>query len=288
MQVDASTGFACDGGADDVDECSHERSFIHGFTHRGEGVVCARELPVHGVQEGLGFTESIGHKAEYMPRKRSYAGGKRSIVFALEWAARRIEGDQCFFVHANSFIRLTEILTLGRRLVGVLVRYVDLFCYGDSEVWQQHPSLSHAVAAGSSSNSPSSIDTPSSAPSSTYVPPQMFSKKCCTRNSSSLSCDRLNRETSSSFTSQLRREPKRLPGDLCERVATQLNKYNDASETKHADIKDRRCIYENDDILVQHMRADYPNGTKDATMHVSLKKDGLLWRSETGVTAVKT
>ena len=39
-----------------------------------------------------------------------------------------------------------------------------------------------------------------------------------------------------------------------------------------ADIKNRRCIYENDDILVQHLRADYPNGTKDATMHVSLKK----------------
>ena len=43
---------------------------------------------------------------------------------------------------------------------------------------------------------------------------------------------------------------------------------------ENADIKDRRCIYENDDILVQHMRADYPNGTKDATMHVSLKKNG--------------
>jgi len=57
---------------------------------------------------------------------------------------------------------------------------------------------------------------------------------------------------------------------------------------ENADIKDRRCIYENDEILVQHMRADYPNGTNDATMHVSLKKDGLLWRSETGVTAVKT
>ena len=49
-----------------------------------------------------------------------------------------------------------------------------------------------------------------------------------------------------------------------------------------------RCIYENDDILVQHMKADYANGTKDATMHVSLKKDGLLWRTETGVTSIKT
>ena len=57
---------------------------------------------------------------------------------------------------------------------------------------------------------------------------------------------------------------------------------------KNADIKDWRCIYENDDILVQHMRAGYSNGTKDATMHVSLRKDGLLWCSETGVTAVKS
>ncbi|MDA8635843.1 nuclear transport factor 2 family protein [Rhodobacteraceae bacterium] len=56
---------------------------------------------------------------------------------------------------------------------------------------------------------------------------------------------------------------------------------------ENADIKNRRCIYENDDILVQHLLADYPNGTKDATMHVSLKKDGLLYRSETGVTSVQ-
>ena len=56
---------------------------------------------------------------------------------------------------------------------------------------------------------------------------------------------------------------------------------------ENADIKNRRCIYENDDILVQHLRAVYPNGTKDATMHVSLKKDGLLYRSETGVTSVQ-
>ena len=48
-----------------------------------------------------------------------------------------------------------------------------------------------------------------------------------------------------------------------------------------------KAIMENADILVQHLRADYPNGTKDATMHVSIKKDGLLYRSETGVTSVR-
>lgn len=54
-----------------------------------------------------------------------------------------------------------------------------------------------------------------------------------------------------------------------------------------SDMKERRCIYENDDILVQHMKADYSNGTKDAIMHVSIKKDGLLWRTETGVTSIQ-
>ncbi len=51
---------------------------------------------------------------------------------------------------------------------------------------------------------------------------------------------------------------------------------------------DRGCIFESDDIIVQHMFADYETGTKDATLHVTLKKDGLLWRTETGVTDVKT
>ena len=59
------------------------------------------------------------------------------------------------------------------------------------------------------------------------------------------------------------------------------------AETSYKEIM-HRCIYENDDILVQHMKPHYSNGTKDATMHVSLKKDGLLWRTETGVTSIKT
>ena len=53
---------------------------------------------------------------------------------------------------------------------------------------------------------------------------------------------------------------------------------------KNADIQNIRKIYENDDILVRHFVASYPNGIKDATMHVTLKKDGLMWRTETGVT----
>ena len=49
---------------------------------------------------------------------------------------------------------------------------------------------------------------------------------------------------------------------------------------------DRRCIYENDDILVMHSISHFPNGTADAVMMIHRKKDGLLWRTETGSTPI--
>ena len=49
----------------------------------------------------------------------------------------------------------------------------------------------------------------------------------------------------------------------------------------------RRCIYENDDILVMHSVTYFPNDTSDAVMMVHLKKDGLLWRTETGSTPLQ-
>ena len=49
----------------------------------------------------------------------------------------------------------------------------------------------------------------------------------------------------------------------------------------------RRCIYENEDILVMHSITHFPNKTSDAVMMVHLKKDGLLWRTETGSTPFK-
>ena len=50
---------------------------------------------------------------------------------------------------------------------------------------------------------------------------------------------------------------------------------------------DERCIYENDDILVQHSVTEFSSGDKEAVMLVSLKKDGLIWRTETGATPLK-
>ena len=48
-----------------------------------------------------------------------------------------------------------------------------------------------------------------------------------------------------------------------------------------------RCIYENDDILVTHSFNTYASGDKEALLWVSCKKDGLLWRTETGATPIK-
>ena len=47
-----------------------------------------------------------------------------------------------------------------------------------------------------------------------------------------------------------------------------------------------RCIYENDDILVAHSFATYASGDKEALLMVHRKKDGRLWRTETGATPI--
>ncbi len=48
-----------------------------------------------------------------------------------------------------------------------------------------------------------------------------------------------------------------------------------------------RCIYENDDICVLHKFYEFASGDQETVMMVSLKKDGLLWRTETGATPLK-
>ena len=50
------------------------------------------------------------------------------------------------------------------------------------------------------------------------------------------------------------------------------------------DYEDRWCIYENEDVLVEHRVAKFPNGDREAVLLVHLKKDGLLFRTETGAT----
>ena len=51
-------------------------------------------------------------------------------------------------------------------------------------------------------------------------------------------------------------------------------------------IQNRRCIYENDKILVIPQFNKFVSGDKEALMITILKKDGLMWRMETGATSI--
>ena len=49
----------------------------------------------------------------------------------------------------------------------------------------------------------------------------------------------------------------------------------------------RRCIYENDDILVTHSIMDFADNTRESVIAVYTKKDGKIVLSETGATPMK-
>jgi len=49
-----------------------------------------------------------------------------------------------------------------------------------------------------------------------------------------------------------------------------------------------RCIYENQDILVQHDVIVFPDGTKEAIIGVHTLKDGKVVKTETGATPIST
>ena len=51
-----------------------------------------------------------------------------------------------------------------------------------------------------------------------------------------------------------------------------------------AKFENRRLIYENEDILVTHSKTTFGDGSREAVLQSTLKKDGLLWRAETGAT----
>ena len=49
-------------------------------------------------------------------------------------------------------------------------------------------------------------------------------------------------------------------------------------------IRDARCVYENEEILVEHSVMDFPDGTTEAVMAVPMLQDGKIIRTETGAT----
>mgnify|MGYP006116845505 FL=1 len=50
------------------------------------------------------------------------------------------------------------------------------------------------------------------------------------------------------------------------------------------EILNSRCLYENSDILVVHNIISFGDSSKEAVMIVYEKKDGLLFKCETGAT----
>ena len=49
-------------------------------------------------------------------------------------------------------------------------------------------------------------------------------------------------------------------------------------------VSDHRCLYENDDIMVEHSVMSFPDGSREAVMAVNMLKDGKIVRMETGAT----
>ena len=49
----------------------------------------------------------------------------------------------------------------------------------------------------------------------------------------------------------------------------------------------QRCLYENDEIMVEHSFMKFPDGTSEAVLVVNYIKDGKIIRVETGATPVK-
>ncbi len=54
------------------------------------------------------------------------------------------------------------------------------------------------------------------------------------------------------------------------------------------EMGERRCIYENDDILVVHSINSYPDDTREAVLMACTLKDGKITRVETGATPLQT
>ena len=53
------------------------------------------------------------------------------------------------------------------------------------------------------------------------------------------------------------------------------------------DERMQRCIYENDDIMVEHSVMRFPDGSRESLMAVNMLENGQVIRRETGATPMK-
>ena len=58
-------------------------------------------------------------------------------------------------------------------------------------------------------------------------------------------------------------------------------------ESSALGFSNQRCLYENDDIMVEHSLMKFPDGTAEAVLVVNHIRDGKIIRVETGATPIK-
>ena len=80
---------------------------------------------------------------------------------------------------------------------------------------------------------------------------------------------------------------------VCHQSGTEKNReeFHEMAKMMYASDKlkreNERCLYENDDILVEHVVMEFPDDTKEAVMAVWTKKGGKLVKVESGATPLK-
>lgn len=52
-------------------------------------------------------------------------------------------------------------------------------------------------------------------------------------------------------------------------------------------VHSHRCLYENDEVLVEHSLMDFPDGSREAIVTFFRLQDGLIVHAETGATPVQ-
>jgi ketosteroid isomerase-like protein len=51
-------------------------------------------------------------------------------------------------------------------------------------------------------------------------------------------------------------------------------------------VHSQRCLFENDEVMVEHSVMDFADGSREAVLGFSRLKDGLIIHTETGATAI--
>ena len=52
-------------------------------------------------------------------------------------------------------------------------------------------------------------------------------------------------------------------------------------------VESQRCVYENDEVMVEHTVMAFADGSREAVLSFNALKDGLIVRTETGATLLK-